>query len=183
MTKSRIDRLFAPWVFVLTGILFNIRSAIITHYFIGLNNDQINLIERDIQNQQVLIYSLWQSKTEFERKEEFFILLLSSEAGNSALTESYYRDYLNEVLNTHGLEDFTSGMQQPAGTDLKLLLDLSNAAQKSIIESINNSYFEALELQERKMPLEGDNLRLFSIAIFLQVIGLIQVLARDLRRR
>ncbi|MCP4388215.1 MAG: hypothetical protein GY802_07960, partial [Gammaproteobacteria bacterium] len=55
MTKSRIDRLFAPWVFVLTGILFNIRSAIITHYFIGLNNDQINLIERDIQNQQVLI--------------------------------------------------------------------------------------------------------------------------------
>jgi hypothetical protein len=33
------------------------------------------------------------------------------------------------------------------------------------------------------MPLVRDNSRLFSIAIFLQVIGLILVLARDLRRQ
>ncbi len=32
------------------------------------------------------------------------------------------------------------------------------------------------------MPLERANSRLFSIAIFLQVVGLILVLARDLRR-
>jgi hypothetical protein len=32
------------------------------------------------------------------------------------------------------------------------------------------------------MPLENDTARLFSVAIFLQVIGLILVLARDLRR-
>ena len=32
------------------------------------------------------------------------------------------------------------------------------------------------------VPLENDNSRLFSIAIFLQVTGLILVLARDLRR-
>ncbi len=66
--------------------------------------------------------------------------------------------------------------------DIDLLLSISSAAQKSIIESINATYFETLELQEAKMPLENDNSRLFSIAIFLQVIGLILVLARDLRR-
>ncbi len=33
------------------------------------------------------------------------------------------------------------------------------------------------------MPLERANARLFSIAIFLQVTGLILVLARDLRKR
>lgn len=32
------------------------------------------------------------------------------------------------------------------------------------------------------MPLKGDNSRLFSIPILLQVTGLILVLARDLRR-
>ena len=32
------------------------------------------------------------------------------------------------------------------------------------------------------MPLESDNSRLFSIAMFLQVIGLIVLLSRDLRR-
>ena len=67
-------------------------------------------------------------------------------------------------------------------SDLRLLLELSEAAQKAIIESINGTYFENLELQEARMPLEGDNSRLFSIAIFLQVTGLILVLARDLRR-
>jgi len=110
MAESRFDRWLSPWVFVATGIVFNILSVLITHYFIGLNNDQINVI------------------------------------------------------------------------DLALLLDLSSAAQQWIIESINNSYFGALELLEQIMPLEGDNSLLFSIAIFLQVTGLILVLARDLRR-
>lgn len=182
MAESRLDRWLAPWVFVLTGIMFNILSAVITHYFIGLNNDQINLIERDIQQKEVLIDSLWQSKIEVERKKEFFILLLSGKQANPALIESYYQDYLNEVIDTHGLLEFETPKQHPVDTDLKLLLELSSAAQQAIIESINNSYFEALELGEQKVPLEGDNARLFSIAIFLQVVGLILVLARDLRR-
>lgn len=182
MAESRIDRWLAPWVFVLTGVVFNILSALITHYFIGLNNDKINAIDREIQQKQVLIDSLWQSRVEVERKKEFFILLLSGKPGNPALIESYYQDYLNEVIGSHGLLEFETPKQQPVDTDLKLLLDLSSAAQQSIIESINNSYFEVLELQERKMPLEGDNSLLFTIAIFLQVTGLILVLARDLRR-
>jgi hypothetical protein len=182
MVDHRLDRLLAPWVFVLTGILFNILSAVITHYFIGLNNDRINLIESEIQNKQVLIDSLWQSKTEIERKKEFFILLLSEKSELSPLIESHYRDYLDEVIDTHGLQEFEKPRQQPVDTDLGLLLELSSAAQKKTIESINNSYLEALALAEQKMPLEGDNARLFSIAIFLQVTGLILVLARDLRR-
>jgi len=182
MIESRLDRWLAPWVFVLTGIVFNILSALITHYFIGLNNDQINVIDREIQSKQVLIDSLWNSRTEVERKKEFFILLLSGKPANSALIKSYYQDYLKEIMDIHDLQDFATRMQQYAGTDLALLLDLSSAAQKSIIESINNSYFEALELQEQKMPLAANNSLLFSIAIFLQVIGLILVLARDLRR-
>lgn len=182
MTDARLDRWLAPWVFVLTGVIFNILSAVITHYFIGLNNDRINLIDREIQQKQVLIDSLWQSKTEVERKKEFFILLLVGKPAHPGLTESYCREYLQEVMKTNGLQEFETRMQQHSGTDLELLLDLSSAAQQSIIESINNSYFESLELQEQKMPLEGANSRLFSIAIFLQVTGLILVLARDLRR-
>ena len=70
MTHSRLDRFLAPWVFVLIGVLFNVLSAVITHYFISLNNDGINDIDRQIQGKQVLIDSLWQSKIEVERKKE-----------------------------------------------------------------------------------------------------------------
>ena len=66
--------------------------------------------------------------------------------------------------------------------DPELLLQLSESAQTTIIESINNTYFERIELEDDKTPLERNNARLFSIAIFLQVIGLILVLARDLKK-
>ena len=49
MHRTRLDHLLVPWVFVLTGIVFNILSALITHYFIGLNNNDINLIDRDLK--------------------------------------------------------------------------------------------------------------------------------------
>ncbi len=180
--NTKLDRLLAPWVFVLTGILFNILSAVITHYFIGLNNDAINLLNRDIERKQVLIDSLWQSRIEVERKKEFFILLFARPSTDSDASEAIYRDYLQELLTTHGLKEFQTRMDRDTGSELDLLLDVSDAAQAAIIESINNSYFETLELREARMPLESDNSRLYSIAIFLQVIGLILVLARDLRR-
>lgn len=183
MANSRLDRLLTPWVFVLTGIIFNILAAVITHYFIGLNNDEIDIIDREIQRKEVLIDSLWQSKNEIERKKEFFILLLSSKRAKPDVVETIYRDYLKEVMGSYGLKEFAPRIDRDTGSDLDLLLDLSSAAQKSIIESINNTYFETIELQETKMPLVRDNSRLFSIAIFLQVIGLILVLARDLRRK
>ncbi len=183
MAESKLDRLLAPWVFVLTGILFNILSAVITHYFIGLNNDEINALDRRINDQQVLIDSLWQSKTEVERKQEFFILLLTGTSMQPERIERFYRRYLERLVDTHDLTPFAERIAQATGADLDLLLEISLAAQQALIESINDTYFKTLELQEAKMPLERANARLFSIAIFLQVVGLILVLARDLRRR
>jgi hypothetical protein len=183
MTRFNADRLLAPWVFVLSGVVFNILSAVITHYFIGLNTDEINALDRQVNNKQVLIDSLWQSRTELERKKEFFILLLASPTNEPESTGNLYRDYLGEMSNTYALDQFKSRIEQSNGNELELLLDLGQAAQSAIIESINSTYFETLALQEAKMPLERDNSRLFSIAIFLQVIGLILVLARDLRRQ
>lgn len=179
---ARLDRLLAPWVFVLTGILFNILAAVITHYFIGINNEAINVIDRDIERKQVLIDSLWQARVRVERKKEFFILLLATAGGGPAGSEAIYRDYLQELISNQGLGKFQTRLDRASGGELELLLDISDAARQTIIESINNTYFESLELRDARMPLESDNMRLYSIAIFLQVIGLILVLARDLRR-
>ncbi len=181
MPTSKWDRLLAPWVFVLTGIVFNILSAVITHYFIGLNNDRIGELDREMQSRLVLIDSLWRSRIEVGRKEEFFLLFLREAAG-SAVGPDYYRDYLQELANTHNLSRFRQRIETAETSDPRLLLELSQAALERIIESINSTYFETLELQEARMPLERANSRLFSIAIFLQVTGLILVLARDLRR-
>ena len=182
MARLKVDRFLAPWVFVVSGVVFNILSAVITHYFIGLNNDEIDIIDREINSKQVLIDSLWQSRTELERKEEFFVLLLVNPSNRPAATGKLYRDYLGELSTTYALDDFQARIDGDNGAELGLLLELGQAAQLSIVESINSTWFETLALQDAKMPLERANSRLFSIAIFLQVIGLILVLARDLRR-
>ena len=45
VARTRLDRCLAPWVFVLTGIVFNILAAVITHYFINL----ILVLARDLR--------------------------------------------------------------------------------------------------------------------------------------
>ena len=131
----------------------------ITHYFIGLNNDAINLIDRDINGKQVFIDGLWQSRVEVERKREFFILLFAQPGDMPAASESFYQDYLQELISTYDLAELEPRMDRDRGNQLELLLDISTAAQSVIIESINNTYFESLELHEARMPLESDNSR------------------------
>lgn len=179
----RLNRLPAAWVFVLTGILFNVLSAVIMHYFIGLNNDRINTVEREINDKELLIQSFWLLKTEVDRKQEFFLLLFTRNAEPPEQVDAYFRDYIKNLVATHHIEGFDTGSLQLAGNEkLTHLLDISHAAQAAIIKSINDTYVEILSLQDAKIPLERANSRLLSIAIFLQVTGLILVLARDLRR-
>jgi hypothetical protein len=181
--NSRV--IFAPWVFVLTGVIFNVISAVVMHYFIGLNNDKINGINSKINNQQVLFDSLWQSKTEIERKQEFYILFLTSADKSDLMVQevlAHYRDYLMRLIDSHGLTQFTEQLNTAIESNIQLLLDVGTQSQKKIIQSINNTYFEILDLDAQKNPIEKNNALLYSIAIFLQVIGLILVLARDLRR-
>jgi hypothetical protein len=181
-----MKRFLKPWVFILTGVVFNISSAVITHYFIGLNNERIANIDRSINNRQVLIDSLWQSKTEVERKKEFYILYFTNQQNQDsvefALLNQHYQKYLLETARLYELSDFEAQMSGQESSGIKFLLEFSSAVQASIIKSINNTYFEKLDLVENKMPIEQGNARLFSIAIFLQVIGLILILARDLKR-
>jgi hypothetical protein len=185
MKSINTRAIFAPWVFVLTGVVFNILSAVITHYFIGLNYDKVNEINNKINNQQVLIDSLWQSKTEVERKQEFYILFLTSvDKSNSMGQEivSQYRNYLNELIDIYDLVQLVDQVNQSIEGNLQLLLEVSAQSQQKIIQSINDTYFDILDLEAQKIPIEKNNALLYSIAIFLQVIGLILVLARDLRR-
>jgi hypothetical protein len=138
--------------------------------------------DREINRKQILIDGQWQAKIEAERKEEFFILLLATESPAANTLQEHFGSYLSELVETHALTDLESRMPAMPGDNLDLLLEVGDATQQKIIDSINSAYFEILELQDARQPLERANARLLSIAIFLQVTGLILVLARDLRR-
>ncbi len=96
-----------PWILVVTGILFNIASAIITHYFIGINNQQLAQLELEINKLDTLIDSQWRSKTELERKQEFLLLLVAQpqheEATGMYQINQLVASQLTEVINQFNL--------------------------------------------------------------------------------
>ncbi len=52
--------------------------------------------------------------------------------------------------------------------------------KQAIINSINDSYLEKVEFEVQQHPIKESNTLLLTTAIFLQITGLILVLARDI---
>lgn len=175
-----IRSFFSPIVLIIIGILMNIISAVVTHYFISENNAEIETINQKVQLIETNIDAQWKAKTEMERKKEFIILLLSDK--KSLELEASLQDYLIHHLNS--LSNYTSKkIYLINDLTIPTLLNLTDQAQINLINNINDQYFDQLELESLKAPLNKHNALLYSIAIFMQLIGLILVLSRDLVRK
>lgn len=172
---------FKPWVLVITGIVFNILSAVITHYFIGINNEQLNELQQKAAQYDTLIASRWRNKTEIDRNREFLLLLLTQKhEDNTASIHDYINAQLHALANREHLQ--AEQTRQKSTPDFGSIETISAAAQQKIIDSINESYLEKLEIENQQAPLREKNSLLFTIAIFLQLTGLILVLSKDIMR-
>ena len=172
--------IFKPWLLVTIGILFNIAAAVVTHYFIGLNNQQLETLGHKISNYETLISSQWRMKTELDRAEEFLLILLTIGQRESLPLEEkadqIIRKKLVEIGQQHGLQ--IPGKKLKYGTITNQL----KLARQKIINSINDTYLEKISIENKQSPLKQNNSLLLSIAIFLQVTGLILVLSRDIKK-
>ena len=59
-----------------------------------------------------------------------------------AASESFYQDYLQEMISTSDLAELESRMVRDPGSQLGLLLDIGTAAKAVIIESIKPWLFD-----------------------------------------
>jgi hypothetical protein len=183
MQAKVMNKKLTPWLLVITGILFNVGSAVITHYLIGLNNQNLNQLEQQVNKLDTVIESAWRNKMEIDRKQEFLLLLLTQI--NPALSHAsseineYIKQQILKTIEQQRLND------RPDQTNIKINFDtintVSDLAKNKIIKSINQTYLEKLEIEDKQLPLKEKNSFLLTIAIFLQVTGLILVLARDFR--
>ena len=176
-----MHKFLKPWILVIIGILFNIASAIITHYFIGVNNQKLNDIEMKAAQYDTLIDSQWRTKTEIERSQQFQLTLLTQP--NSQHTQEIQQvisRQLQLTIDQQALEGFNLQTAKPI--DFDTIQHISHAASQKIITSINDTYLEKLDLQQQIPPLQEKNSLLFTMSIFLQLTGLILVLAKDIAR-
>jgi hypothetical protein len=167
------------WVFVATGILFNISSAIITHYFIGINDQQLMQLEKKASEYDTQIQSQWRMKTEIDRKQDFLLLLLNQQnAENSQQTSDFIISQLNHSIDL--LKINKQQLKPDSVMSFDTISNISEMIKQNIISRINDTYLEKLEIESKQAPLKERNSMLYSIAIFLQLTGLILVLAKDI---
>ena len=186
--SRRVRALFSPWALVVIGIAFNIFSAVITHYFIGINNQEIHALEDEASSIELRIDNYWQYRQDIERKQEIFLLLLrlrgESEApqkdGDEKVVASYVQGFLGNLIEEYGLDKRSLGDGNLLSA--QNVIEITEQAKEQIISRIDDIYLDKIFLDKQKQPIASRNAALMSLALFLQLVGLILVLAKDLQR-
>ncbi|WP_372882346.1 hypothetical protein [Psychromonas sp.] len=162
------------WLVVLTGLLFNISSALVTHFIIEGKDQQVSILSSEATRNAKEIDLFWTQIEGIERKRETLYLLLNQ----GGLTDNI-RQQFTALLKTHlQQESLPLSLQNINTLDRQI-----NDYQDQLRERIDNKYFLNLELAELEMVLKQQISRLRNWSIFLQMIGLSLILARDLSRK
>ncbi|MFB9933682.1 hypothetical protein ACFFLZ_07190 [Photobacterium aphoticum] len=179
-TVRRIMRRWLPtWVVVGLGLLLNIVSALMTNFYIDDATQQANTLVQQQQNNDKLISVVWQQVETLERKREHIMTMLTVSDGAGDVIPAPV-----EAQLIKGLSDWIA--QPPSRLRLATLPDVMtqlDTAQRTLRDKVDQLYLDNLRLVE----IHGSKMeaisRMRNLALFLQVIGLAMVLARDLNRR
>ena len=182
-----MKNILKPWALVTLGIVFNIAAAVVTHYFIGLNNQKLENLSQKISSYDTLISSQWRIKTELDRAQEFLLLLLTlghqESSTQSQNIDSLIQKKLSIIIKQHELQASVEERQIELSDnfDYGAITQILELSRQKIINSINDTYLDKLSIENQQSPIIHKNSLLLSVAIFLQVTGLILVLSRDLK--
>ena len=159
------------WLVVLTGLLFNISAALVTHFLIDGKTNQLNSLSMQMKNNDKEISLLWIQIEGIERKRETLYLLRNQGPLDEVIALQFSR-----LLAVHLHEKISL-------TNIQLVDKKIDAYQASIRNEIDDKFFLNLELVELEMYLQSEVSSLRNWSIFLQMIGLSLILARDLSRK
>jgi len=159
------------WLVVLIGLLFNILAALVTHFLIDGKMNQLNSLSMQMNSNEKEIGLLWVQIEGIERKRETLYLLSNQGPLDKVVAQQFSR-----LLAVH--------LQQAVSLDDIALVDQQiDNYQSDIRSEIDNKFFLNLELMELQTVLQSDVSSLRNWSIFLQMIGLSLILARDLSRK
>jgi len=159
------------WLVVLIGLLFNILAALVTHFLIDGKTNQLNSLSMQMNNNDKEISLLWVQIEGIERKRETLYLLNNQGTLDEVIAQQFSRLLALHLQQSVSLDDITRVDQQ------------IDTYQGDIRSEIDNKFFLNLELMELQTILQSDISSLRNWSIFLQMIGLSLILARDLSRK
>lgn len=167
------------WSVVAIGLLMNIVSALMTNFYIEDEVQAANVLTQQQISNDKLIALTWQQVEAIDRKREYLLtLMVISEASNHHISSYLSQFVINDIQSWLG--ESVVEITKPA---LPEIMDKLVNLQSSQRDKINQLYIENLSLIESQSDKSKNISMLKSLALFLQIIGLGLVLARDLSWR
>ncbi len=164
------------WMLVAAGLTLNIISALMTNFFIDDVTRQANELVQQQQNNDKLITLIWQQVETVDRKKEYVLeLILTSKYQEKPIPTEIKDQVINEINYWLDQE-----VKELSIDGIPTLITLLNKAQDDRREKINQLYLDNLQLIEEHADKMKSVSQLRNLALFLQIIGLALVLARDL---
>ncbi|MDO6763349.1 hypothetical protein [Agarivorans sp. 1_MG-2023] len=166
-------------VLVSIGLLFNIVAALMTNFYIdSVSQDAHQLVQQQQANDN-LIKQTWLQIESLERKRELILALVSNEAQTSQPIPQTVQELLAKDLK-YWLE--MGEVPSINLSNLAALDRLVSKVQNQLRERIDNWYLQNIDLMGAYTDQMSTISSLRNLALFLQMIGLALILARDLSR-
>lgn len=167
------------WVFVATGLALNIISALMTNFLIDDANREASALIQQQESHEKLINLTWKQVESIERKRELVLLLLSlAEVNEQSVPEPVQLQIISE------LQDWiNTSVTELTMTNLSAVMQGMNDTQRVHRNKINQLYIQNLALAQSYEHKVKSISRQRNLALFLQILGLALMLARDLNRR
>jgi len=162
------------WTVVMIGLVFNISSALVTHFFIEEKNEKLTQLNMEISKNNNQIELLWSQMEGIEQKRDTLLLLTQQGEISPKITtvlSSIFAAHLQQQLTIKELNN------------VELMNHKIDQYQQLIRDQIDFRFLTNLDYTELENKYKKSISSLRNWSIFLQMIGLSLILARDLSRK
>jgi hypothetical protein len=200
---SKLKPLFKPWHFIVLGISLTVLAAVLNHFSIETKYAELTLLRDKITNLDSRIDSLWQRNIEAERKKDLAALFsdLSTIKLSTSVTQPIVTQYIDSIQDRipsqkplpilsiddndtpHTQKNITDPTKEQLSQQAEHQITQIESHQQYLQSEIDDLYFDKINLEKQQMPIEINITLTRNISLFLQLLGLILVLSRDLVRK
>ncbi|GLO63998.1 hypothetical protein MACH09_45060 [Vibrio sp. MACH09] len=170
MSQARMP---PAWFIVLVGLILNIIAILISSVVLDKYAQKSTALYEEKGSNQQAIQLAWNQIETLERKRELLIIQLGQQPANEEVVENLHQQLILWV-----------GKDTPAISlnNLPMLMQSINRAQEIQRNNIDNLYVANVAIMESMQQMDEVSANYKNIALFLQILGLALILARDLTR-
>ncbi|RKF17470.1 hypothetical protein DBZ36_13560 [Alginatibacterium sediminis] len=165
------------WTIVATGLTLNVIAAMSAHFIESEHTAELDTLTMQQSRNLRTIDLNWQQVQGLERKRDTLYLLLAQASQTPQTVSTAFAKQLAKQL---GLADYDF-ISNDGGLNQIVIESAIEGGQNLSRNSINDLFIENLQLMEQAQRKVKAISQTKNLALFLQIVGLAMMLARDLR--